>query len=79
MEIEHHGSKYMPACGGSIGTCEKKSSKPRKSTVNPKARPSALILALANMYSDPKLVNVASSNGMEDASVEANKKAIHTI
>ncbi len=58
---------------------KKKSSKPRKSIANPKARPSALILALANMYSDPKLANVASSSGMEDASVEANKKAIHTV
>jgi hypothetical protein len=78
MEIEHDGRKYMPASGGSAGTCEKKPSKPRKSIANPIARPNSLVFALADMSSDPELVNVDSSSGMEDVSVVTNKKAIHT-
>ncbi len=55
---------------------KKKLAKPRKSIANPKARPNALVLALANMFSDPRLVNVAKFNGMEYTNVVANK-AIH--
>jgi hypothetical protein len=57
---------------------KKKPSKPKKSIANPIARPSAIVFALADMSSDPALVNVDSSSGMEDVSVVTNKKAIHT-
>jgi hypothetical protein len=57
---------------------KKKLANPKKSTTNPKAHPNAHVLALENMFSDLGLVNVANSSGMEDASVVANKKAIHT-
>lgn len=56
---------------------KKKSANPKKSTANSKAHPSARVLALANMSSDPRLINVGNFSGMEDPNVAAKKKPIH--
>jgi hypothetical protein len=57
---------------------KKKSANPKKSTANSKGHiPNAHVLALANMSSDPRLVNVGNFSGMEDPNVVAKKKPIH--